>query len=66
MKSTKKEYRRLLRINEAAIYIAYSRAKLYTEIKAGNIKLIKMGHSSRIEITELDRYIDEKAQPNAT
>lgn len=58
---TEIETRRLLRINEAAIYAAISRATIYSEIKQGRLKLIKLGHASRIEVTELDRWIDETA-----
>ena len=53
--------RRLLRIKEASIYAAISRGTLYKEFKAGRLKLTKLGHASRIEVSELDRWIDETA-----
>ena len=55
---TTKDSRRLLRINEAAIYAAISRAHIYSEIKKGRLKLTKLGHASRLEVSELDRWID--------
>lgn len=55
------EPRRLLRIGEAAIYSATSRATLYVEWKKGNLQFIKLGHATRVEIAELDRWINEKA-----
>ncbi|MBV1866173.1 MAG: helix-turn-helix domain-containing protein [Rhodobacteraceae bacterium] len=58
--------RRLLRINEAASYAAVSRATLYNEIKAGRLTKLKIGKSSRIEISEINRWIDaatSAAQP---
>lgn len=51
---------RLFKINEAAAYSGDSRATLYKEWKDGNITFVKMGGSTRIERTELDRYIDAK------
>jgi excisionase family DNA binding protein len=52
--------RRLLSIPQAVDYSNESRATLYKEWKAGNLKFVKMGGSTRIEIDELNRYIDAK------
>jgi excisionase family DNA binding protein len=54
--------RRLLRIGEATIYAAISKTTLYAEIKAGRLKLVKLGHASRIEVSALDNWIDETAK----
>ncbi|AXI45116.1 hypothetical protein C1J03_03130 [Sulfitobacter sp. SK012] len=51
---------RLLSIPQAVAYSNESRATLYKERKAGNIKFVKMGGSTRIEFDELNRYIDTK------
>ncbi|MEM7472920.1 MAG: excisionase family DNA-binding protein [Pseudomonadota bacterium] len=51
---------RLMSIPQAAIYSNESRATLYKEWKAGNIRFVKMGGSTRIEFDELNRYIDAK------
>ena len=51
---------RLLSIPQAVAYSNESRATLYKENKAGNIKFVKMGASTRIEFDELNRYIDAK------
>lgn len=51
---------RLLSVQLAASYSGESRATLYKEWKAGNIQFVKMGGSTRIEIDELNRYIDAK------
>ena len=54
--------RRLLRIGEATVYAAISKTTLYVEIKAKRLKLVKLGSASRIEVSELDRWIDETSQ----
>ena len=59
MDNTTTDPRRLLRIKEAANYAAVSRATLYNEIKAGRLVKLKFGSSSLIEITEIDRWINE-------
>ncbi|WP_159086871.1 helix-turn-helix transcriptional regulator [Loktanella sp. Alg231-35] len=51
---------RILSLPHAASYCGESRATLYREWKLGNLKFIKMGGSTRIERSELDRYIDAK------
>ncbi|MEP3636371.1 MAG: helix-turn-helix domain-containing protein [Paracoccaceae bacterium] len=56
---------RLMTVPQAAKYAAESRATLYKEWKKGNIEFLKMGGSTRIETSELDRYIDTKAKPAA-
>lgn len=59
--STHMNRKHLFRINEAADYAAVSRATLYNEIKAKRLSLVKLGHASRIEVSEMDRWIDERA-----
>ncbi len=56
---------RLLSIRDSATYAATSRSTLYAEEKAGRIKFEKIGSSTRIEITELDRWIDAKIRTAA-
>ncbi|KAB7610139.1 hypothetical protein F9L33_14690 [Amylibacter sp. SFDW26] len=63
MKPTLDFIPRLFTIEGAVKYTGDSRAKLYQEAKSGNIQLIKMDGSTRIERQELDRYIDAKAKP---
>jgi len=58
-KKTETGPRRLLRVNDAVAYTAMSRATLYSEIKAGRLTPTKMGHSTRFEVSELDRWINE-------
>ncbi len=53
---------RLLNIRDSANYAATSRSTLYAEEKAGRIKFLKMGASTRIEVCELDRWINEKSK----
>ena len=52
---------RLVDVGGAQKYAATSRSVLYQEMKDGNLKFIKLGSSRRIELDELDRWIDEKA-----
>lgn len=51
---------RLFSIPQAIVYSGESRATLYKENKLGNIEFVKMGHSTRIEFDELNRYINAK------
>lgn len=53
---------RLLNIRDSANYAATSRSTLYAEEKAGRIKFLKMGASTRVEVSELDRWINEKSK----
>ncbi len=56
---------RLFNIPQASRYSGESRSTLYKEMKAGNLKFVKMGGSTRIEIDELNRYIDAKIKTAA-
>lgn len=57
---------RLISVSSAVVYCATSRAKLYQEMKAGSLKFIKIDGATRLEVAELDRWIDAKAaQPKA-
>lgn len=56
---------RLLRINDAANYCGMSRATLYSEWKKGNLKFVKMFGATRVEFTELNRWIDSTAKKAA-
>ena len=53
---------RLLSVSSAVKYSATSRAKLYQEMKGGNLKFIKLDGATRIEVSEIDRWIDSKAK----
>lgn len=53
---------RLLSIPQATSYSGESRSKLYKEMKDGNLKFVKMDGSTRVELDELNRYIDAKIQ----
>lgn len=53
---------RLLNVRDSATYAATSRSTLYLEEKAGRIRFLKMGAATRIEVSELDRWINEKSK----
>lgn len=53
---------RLARLVEAIEYTAFSRSSIYRAIKSGELKSLKLGGALRFEYTELDRWIDTKAQ----
>lgn len=53
---------RLLSVRDSAAYAATSRSTLYAAMKAGKLNYIKMGASTRIEVSELDRWINETAE----
>lgn len=54
------ELKRLYKLLEAARYTGFSRATLYVEAREGRLKLHKIGGATRIEKSELDRWIDQK------
>lgn len=56
---------RLLSVNDAATYCGMSRATLYSEWKKGNLKFVKMFGATRIEFSELNRWIDQTAKQAA-
>lgn len=60
MKNSTRIWPRLLNIHQAVTYSGESRATLYKEWKKGNLEFVKMGGSTRIEVDELNRYIDAK------
>lgn len=47
----------LVKVAEAADQLALSRSKVYELIAAGDIAVIKIGKSARIEMRELERFI---------
>lgn len=49
--------KKLLRVYEAADVLSLSRSKVYELIAAGEIAVIKIGKSARIEMSELERFI---------
>lgn len=53
---------RLMRINDAAAYCGMSRATLYSEWKKGNLKFLKVFGATRVELAELNRWIDVTAR----
>jgi excisionase family DNA binding protein len=65
MKTQIDTYPRLMSIHQAVAYSNESRATLYKERKIGNINFVKMGGSTRVERTELDRYIDAQMKQAA-
>ena len=54
---------RLLKINDAVNYCGMSRATLYAEWKKGNLKFVKMFGATRIEFSELNRWINDTQRP---
>ncbi len=52
---------RLMTLSGAVAYSATSRAKLYLENKAGRLNFIKLDGATRVEVAELDRWIDAKS-----
>ena len=54
---------RMVSIPGAVAYSGDGRSTLYAAAKAGEIEFVKMGRATRVEISELDRYIDAKAKP---
>lgn len=51
------EVRLVYRVEEAAQILALSRSTIYELLASGELKGIKIGRSSRITASELDRYV---------
>lgn len=47
----------LIKIADAADQLSLSRSKVYELIAAGEIAVVKIGKSARIERTELERFV---------
>lgn len=47
----------LLRVSEAADQLSLSRSKVYELIASGEIAVVKIGKSARIERQELERFV---------
>ncbi|WGI22403.1 helix-turn-helix domain-containing protein [Amylibacter sp. IMCC11727] len=56
--------KRLFTDREAAEYLGFSRAKIWLLMKEGKLASIKLGNSRRIEVSELDRFVNENAIAN--
>lgn len=52
------QQKRLFKMSEAAEYSGFCKATLYTEARNGRLKILKIGGATRIETTELDRWVD--------
>ncbi len=49
--------RQLLRIEDVCTVTSLGRSKVYTEIQAGRLKVVKIGKSVRVPTDELARYV---------
>ncbi|CUH45418.1 helix-turn-helix domain-containing protein [Ruegeria atlantica] len=52
-------------VSGAVTYTGMSRSTLYEEMKAGRLKYVKIGNSTRLEYDELDRWFNQVAEPAA-
>ncbi len=59
----------LITVEEAARRLALSRTTLYHQIRRGVIPSVRIGHSRRIPVIDLERYVNalrESVDPNAS
>jgi excisionase family DNA binding protein len=49
----------LVTVEEAARRLALSRTTLYQQIRRGTIPSVRIGHSRRIPVIDLERYVDD-------
>jgi excisionase family DNA binding protein len=49
----------LVTVEEAARRLALSRTTLYQQIRRGVIPSVRIGHSRRIPVIDLERYVDD-------
>lgn len=50
--------KRFFRIAEAVTYSGLSRSSLYAANKSGQLAFVKFGGATRIELKDLDAYLD--------
>ena len=53
--------KRYFKINEAAHYSGLSRSSLYEAHKRGELEFTKFGSATRIEKSDLDKFLDQAA-----
>jgi predicted DNA-binding transcriptional regulator AlpA len=54
--------RRLLSLKDASTYSGMSRSTLYAQEKIGRLQFTRILGSTRIEVSELDRWIDDASR----
>ena len=57
---------RLLRVDDAAEYMGLGRTSIYAEIRAKRLAIVKIGKATRLELTELDRWLDNLTSQTAS
>jgi excisionase family DNA binding protein len=50
----------LLTLGEAASYLSCGRTKLFELLRAGEVRVVKLGRATRIPRRELDGWIDSR------
>lgn len=53
----------LLTVGEAASYLSCGRTKLFELLRAGEVRVVKLGRATRIPRRELDRWIASRTVP---
>lgn len=56
---------RLFAVNDACRYLTIGRSAFYEEVRAGRLRLIKLGGATRVERAELDRWLDARIADDA-
>ena len=51
----------VLRVKRAAEYIAVSRSTLYSRMEDGSLPYVRIGRCRRLRISDLDKFIDDRA-----
>jgi excisionase family DNA binding protein len=59
--AAKPPVKKLLRVEEAAELLSVSRAHVYSLIRSGDIRSVKLGKARRISQAEIDRLMDDSA-----
>ena len=55
----------LFDVKQAAQYLTVARSTLYREVARGRLRITKVGGSTRIRRTELDRYLHAQERSRA-
>ena len=56
----------LVTVEEAARRLALSRTTLYQQIRRGVIPSVRIGHSRRIPVIDLERFVDDLREDSDT
>ena len=55
--------RRLLNVNETAVYLNTSRWSVYKLVRDGHLRAVRVGERLRFKPDDVERYLDRDGEP---